>query len=447
MFPLKKKKKWKNWSESFLNEPQNILYPKCIEDIQNIVNSCRREGKKIRVIGAGHSFVPIAATEGVLLSLDNLKGIDQINRKKKRVTVWAGTTLKDLGLLLHEQGYAMENLGDINSQTIAGSISTGTHGSGINYGSLSTQITELTVVTADGQILTVSENENNHLFDAARLSLGMLGIIVKVEIQVIDSHQLVSESRRASTDEILPNLHTLTTTNRHFEFFWFPYTRTYQIKTLNSPGAEGVTKLKGKSTFNNMILENGALWALSELSKNQPKMSKSISKIIAWGIPTGKAIGNSFDMYATPRLVKFNEMEYSVPADKMAPVLQDIDYVIRKNKFKVHFPIECRYVQADNLWLSPSYQRDSAYIAIHMYKGMEYEAYFAAVEEVFRHYDGRPHWGKMHTLTAQDFKEMYPRFNDFLHLRKQMDPEDILLNSYLKELFCEDEFYKIPVSK
>jgi len=426
---------WTNWSESFISKPEMILYPKNEEDIHNIIKYCHKNKKKIRVIGAGHSFTPLAVTNNILLSLENFSGIDKIDYENKRVSVWAGTTLLELGKLLYKHGLSMENLGDINVQTIAGAISTGTHGSGINFGNLSTQVTELSIITASGDYLTISETENSHLFNAARLSLGLLGIIIKVEINVISAHQLISVSKRSTINKSFPNLNELIKTNRHFEFFWFPHTETIQIKTLNPATSNPKNNLKGSSTFNDLIIENGALSLVSKLSRMQPKLSRFISKMIALSIPTGHTIGNSFEMYATPRLVKFNEMEYSIPAEHMASAMKDINYVIQKYKFDVHFPIECRYVKGDKLWLSPSYERDAAYIAIHMYKGMAYKHYFAKLEEVFKHYQGRPHWGKEHTLTPIDLQNLFPKYNDFLQVRKQLDPNNLFLNSYLAELF------------
>lgn len=428
-------KQWINWSESFISKPEMILYPKNEQDINNIINYCQKNDKKIRVIGAGHSFTPLAVTNSILLSLEHFSGIDKIDYENKRVSVWAGTTLLELGKLLYEHDLSMENLGDINVQTIAGAISTGTHGSGINFGNLSTQVTELTVITASGDYLTISDTENSHLFNAARLSLGLLGIIIKVKIKVISAHQLISVSKRSTINKSFPILKELTETNRHFEFFWFPHTETIQIKTLNPVLSNFKNNIKGPSTFNDLVIENGALGLVSKLSRMQPKLSKCVSKMIAIGVPTGRTIGNSFEMYATPRLVKFNEMEYSIPAEHMASAIRDINYVIQKYKFDVHFPIECRYVKGDDLWLSPSYERDSAYIAIHMYKGMEYKHFFAKLEEVFRHYQGRPHWGKEHTLTSVDLQNLFPKYNDFLQIRKQLDPNNLFLNHYLAEVF------------
>jgi len=428
------KQTWKNWSEVIWSQPEAIYYPKQTDDIIKVLQHCHVNQQSLRVVGAGHSFTPLVATSEVLLSLDQLTGIETIDHVQQIATVWAGTTLKDLGELLHEQGYAMENLGDINAQSIAGAISTGTHGTGVTFGSLSTQVTQLTVMTASGDIIEVSESSNSSYFHAMQLSLGMLGIIIKVHLRVIPSHQLVSESYRASISDCLHNIDEWKEINRHFEFFLFPHTETVQIKQLNSLADQLVAEKK-PNNFKDIVIENGLFWLLSELCRLKPKLSKYASALAAKAIPTGKEIGFSHAIYATPRHVKFNEMEYSVKAEHMEAVIKDIQYVLLKRKFTVHFPIECRYVQQDDIWLSPSYQRESAYIAVHMYKGMKFKEYFDAMEEVFQHYDGRPHWGKMHTMRTEHIRAAYPRLDDFLQVRNELDPNGLFLNDYVRQLF------------
>src|SRR5690625_4963840 len=389
----------------------------------------------MRIIVSGHSFTPLVVTNGILVSLQHLSGIEKVDYEKKRVTIWGGTTLTDLGKSLHKHGLTMEKLGDINLQTIAGAVSTGTHGSGIDFGNLSTQITELTLITPQGKKLVISAKENSHLFEAARLSLGLLGVITKVEIKVIKAHKLISISKRSTMNQVLPKLTSLKKSNQNLEFYCYPQTQTIQIKTLNPQREINQQRLKGPSKFNDFFMENGALGLVSEMSRIQPKLSKFASKMIARGVHTGTTVGQSYQMYATPRLVKFNEMEYSIPAEHMASALEDINDVIQRNDFNIHFPIECRYVKADNLWLSPSYKRDTAYIAVHMYKGMVFQPVFQAIEEVFKKYEGRPHWGKLHTLKKDALQKVYPKFNHFLELRKQFDSKNILLNHYLENLF------------
>lgn len=434
MFSIKKETTWKNWAETVLSEPEAIKYPTSIQDIQNILESCLQYGKKTRVVGAGHSFTPLAATGDILISTDRMYGIEAIDGVRDLVTVWAGTSLNSLGKLLHECGYAMENLGDINEQTIAGAISTGTHGTGSDFGSLSTQVAMLTIITPEGEVMEVSQTQNPAYFNATRLSLGLLGIIVKVQLKIVKQHQLVKKSYSVTLDKLLPQLETLRSDNRHFEFYWFPHTETVQVKTVNR--VENDYPIANKNnTLSSIVVENGALWALSEIYRLQPKLAKTISKACSLGIPNGTKIGHSHDIFVTQRLVKFREMEYCVPQENMASVLNDIRYVIEKKNIRVHFPIECRYVKSDDIWLSPSYKRASAYIAIHMYKGMPFQDYFSDLEEIFAYYGGRPHWGKMHSLSNERLADIYPKWEDFLQVRKELDPNGIMLNPYLSELF------------
>lgn len=437
MFSIKQKPKvkWKNWSEIVLSYPEAIHYPTSLEDVIQIIHVCQAKQKGLRVVGAGHSFTPLVATTDLLISLDHLTGIDSVDEKNNRITLWAGTSIKEACILLHEAGYAMENMGDINVQSIAGAISTGTHGTGIDFGSVSTQVTALTIVTPTGNVMEISETENADYFQAARLSLGMLGIIVKVELQTIPSHTLIGESYRMPLDHCLMQLEELKKSNRHFEFFWFPHTELVQVKQMNTVEDNKKTSKK-RSAFNDIVVENGMFWLLSTMCRIKPKFSKLVSNISARNVPIGTEVDHSYLVYATHRLVKFNEMEYSFPANKMSIVLRDIKYLLEKNNLHVHFPIECRYVKGDDIWLSPSYQQDSAYIAVHMYKGMDFQAYFKAIEKIFQHHGGRPHWGKIHTMNKDKLLQSYPKLNDFLHVREQFDPHGMLLNSYLRELFA-----------
>lgn len=426
---------WKNWAGTVMSKPESFELPQTLQDVKKLVDHCRAAGKKMRVVGAGHSFTPLVATSEVLVSMEHLTGLDSIDHDQNRVTFWAGTSLKDVGNLLDKQGYAMENLGDINVQSIAGAIGTGTHGTGITYGSISTQVASITLITSTGELLTISREEHETYFDAVRLSLGMLGVIVKVQLQVIPRHRLTSETYKIAFPEILKQLHPLRQQNQHFEFFWFPYTNKVQAKRINRAESETASTKKQGNNFNQLVVENGLLWVLSQLCRMQPKWSKAASELSALGIPSATETGDSHHLYATPRLVRFYEMEYSVPADRMGLVLTDIQHVLEKHRFHVHFPIECRYVKEDNIWLSPSYHRDSAYIAVHMFKGMEFQPYFSAMEEIFQHYNGRPHWGKMHTLTTEKLERVYPKFHEFLRIREELDPQQMFTNAYLRRLF------------
>jgi FAD-linked oxidoreductase len=396
-----------------------------------------REGRHVRVVGDGHSFTPLAQTDDVLISLDRMQGVIAIDAEQGTARVQAGTRLRMLGDQLLKRGLAQENLGDIDVQSIAGAISTGTHGTGARFGSIATQVVGLTLVTASGEVIQCSETERPDIFKAAQVSLGALGVIAEVTLRVVPAKRLRFVSRRERVDDVLANLERYKQENSHFEFFWMPYTPWAQVKFLNeTDDPPSKTNLVG--TLNKIVLENGLYWVLSETARIARPTTRTISRVSAMGIATVSETDYSHRLFATPRAVKFQEMEYNIPAADFLAVLAEIRAVMKREKFNVHFPIECRFVQSDDIWLSPAYQRESAYIAIHMYKGMPYERYFRAIEPIYQPYGGRPHWGKMHTLDAATLATRYPHWDDFRRVRTALDPNGVILNDYLRKLLDAD---------
>jgi FAD-linked oxidoreductase len=427
---------WRNWSGSVTSRPTAIRYPATLDEIVAIVQECRAANRRLRMVGAGHSFTPLVATDEMLVSLDRYAGLESIDRENNTATVKAGTRIKQLGELLFQQGLAQENLGDIDVQTIAGAISTGTHGTGIQFGSISTQVSALNLVTGDGQLIECSETHNRELFKAAQVSLGALGIIVSVTLRLLPTYQLRIEIRKKTLSDCLQNLDTYKRDNRHFEFHWIPYTDVVQAKFANTtdeaPRAKSIWR-----TFNEYAIENGALWLFSAFNRQFPSASESVCRMMANFISDTEDVSAAHQVFASVRLVKFQEMEYNLPVEHFKDAIQEIDATIRRERFQVHFPIECRFVRQDDIYLSPASERESCYIAVHMFKGMPYQAYFAAMEAIFRKYNGRPHWGKMHTRTAAELSQLYPHWNEFQAARQQLDPQRILTSPYIKTVLGE----------
>ncbi len=430
--------RWRNWSGSVVCAPREVIAPDSIAELARTVGERGRAGRRMRVVGSGHSFTPLVQTDDTLLRLDNLRGVTSFDAERGLVTVLGGTPLKQLGDALLERGVAQENLGDIDVQTITGAIGTGTHGTGVRFGSLSTQVAGLTLVTASGDVVEVTPESDPNLFKAAQVSLGALGVIASVTLRVVPAKRLRYQTRRERLDSLITHLEEYKRENSHFEFFWFPYTKWAQAKFTNETNAQP-TSANLWTEFNRVVLENGVFWGLSELSRLAPSLSPAVCKASAWGIAATTAVDFSHRLYATPRAVRFQEMEYNIPAQQFASALAEIEAVISRERFAVNFPVECRFVRGDDIWLSPAYQRDSAYIAVHVYQGMPYEPYFHAIEEIFQRYDGRPHWGKLHTLTAAALATRYPRWRDFLRVRAALDPQGVFLNDYLRRLFGIDE--------
>ncbi len=426
--------RWSNWSGSVQCTPRQFVMPRDIDELARIVGEYGRDGRHVRVVGSGHSFTPLVQSDDILMSLEQMQGIETIDTARGTATMLGGTWLKDIGEVLLKHGLAQENLGDIDVQSIAGAISTGTHGTGVNFGSLSTQVAALTLVTASGEILECSPERNPDIFKAAQVSLGALGIIAKVTLRVVPARRLHYRASQKKLSDCLANLEQYKQENRHFEFFWFPYTDSVQAKFLNETDAPASTGgLWG--TFNKIVLENGVYWLLCEASRLVPSLCKTVCTISGESIANVDEIDYSHRLFSTPRMVRFQEMEYNIPEEHARTVITEIRECIDKHQFAVNFPVEVRFVHADDIWLSPAYQRASCYIAVHMFRGMPYQSYFQHIEEIFKRYQGRPHWGKMHTRSAAELAELYPRWHDFRRVRAALDPQGIFLNDYLRTLF------------
>ena len=438
--------RWRNWSGSVRSSTRALVKPRDLDELAQLAGEWGRTGRQVRTVGDGHSFTPLVQTDDVLLSLDHLQGIESVDAERGTVRVWAGTRLKRLGDDLLARGLAQENLGDIDVQSLAGAISTGTHGTGVRFGSLSTQVAGLTLVTASGEVLECSEQQHPDIFKAAQVSLGALGIIAAVTLRVVPAQRLHFVSRRERLDDVLANLERYKAENSHFEFFWLPYTPWAQVKLLNetdAPPSPG--NIWG--TLNKLLLENGLYWVLSEGCRFVPPITRTVSRVSAAAIATVTETDYSHRLYATPRMVRFQEMEYNIPAADFPAVLGEIRERLRRERFNVHFPVECRFVRGDNIWLSPASGRDSAYIAVHMYQGMPYERYFRAIEPIYQPYGGRPHWGKMHTLDAATLATRYPHWHDFRRVRAALDSAGVFLNDYLRRLLDADAPVPAPATQ
>lgn len=425
----------KNWAGNIVFNPSTIAYPTTEEEIQKVVLKAVNDRKKVRIIGTGHSFTAVCATDDVLVSLDNYQGLISVDKNLVRATVKGGTKLNLLGELLFKEGMAMENLGDIDVQSIAGTISTGTHGTGTAFGTISTQVIALKFINGKGEIVECSETNNRALFKAAQVSLGTFGIITELTLQCVPAYKLALQNKKEQLSEVLNTLAERNAINRNFEYYWMPYTKTAWTKTSNIVEADEPDKINFFNYWSEYVLENYAFKLLCEFATLFPSKNETVSKITADTITDVRKVYYSHKIYATQRMVKFREMEYNVPAEAYQDVWKDVMKVVNSKKFTIHFPIENRWVKGDDILMSPAYQRDSAYIACHVYSKKDCLPYFAALEEVFRAYGGRPHWGKMNTLKPQDIADLYPQFDVFMKYRQEQDPDNVFVSPYLAELF------------
>ena len=422
-----------NWSGSVVFHPKEILYPTTEQEIIDIVHRALNNKKKIRIVGSAHSFTRLVETDNTLLSLDNYNGIIHVDKDKKLITVKAGTKIKAFGEMAFGYGFAQENLGDIDAQSLAGSISTGTHGTGLNFGNISSQLYAIKFINGKGETVYCSEDENKELLKAAQVSLGSLGIITELTFKVQEAYKLSFVSKNENIQDVFAQLDKHNIENRNFEFYWFPYTDVAQTKYSNISQEEAVENKLGLWYDN--LMENHLFNAISYPTRYIPSLSKYVAKISGALAGTSSKVNWSHRVYALPRTVLFNEMEYCVPIESFSAVKKELIRVFNQKKFHVHVPTENRFVKADDIMISASYKLTSAYISFHVYKGKAYQEYFKTMEEICSHYEGRPHWGKMHNKEAKDFANMYERWNDFLEIRKVHDPENIFVSEYTKKLF------------
>jgi FAD-linked oxidoreductase len=425
---------WKNWSGYVECPGTPVRTPDDVAQLAQLLADAARDGTPVRVAGAGHSFSPLVASDGVIVSLDRMQGIVDVDALRNVARVQAGTRLYALGGALAQRGLAMENLGDINVQSIAGATSTGTHGTGLGFGNLATQIAALRFVAADGREVVASPDENPELLAGGRIALGALGVLSEISLRLVPAFRLKLERGRMDLEDCLAQADALVAANRSFEFYWLPHTETVLTKKWNVTDSP-VDEMGFGRWVSDVLLENTAFGALCKLGRAMPSWCPSLSRLCASMISHSEQVDASWSMLSTVRQVRFNEMEWSVPAERGADALREIKALIARREFPLMFPLEYRWVKGDDIWLSPDFGRDSVHISVHQFVGMPFERYFDAVQAICLNHGGRPHWGKVHALQAPQLSRLYPRWDDFLALRETMDPQGRFLTPYLRGLF------------
>ena len=425
---------WRNWAGNQKANPVSIVVPRSVGELAALVASASGQGQKVKAVGSGHSFTSAAATNGRMIRLENLSGILHIDHASCQVTVGAGTRLSDLNMLLHAEGLALANLGDIAYQTVAGAISTSTHGTGKALTGLAGQVVAMKLINGQGEIIECSKSLNPHIFDVARVSVGALGIITEYTLQAVPSFRLRALEQPMRLDDVLENAHDLASAHDHFEFFWIPHTKWALTKRNNRTEDELQPLPRVKGWIEKTFMENYAFGALCRVGRARP----SLIPRLATALPSSGSreyVDQSFKIFASPRIVRFYEMEHALPVEALVPALKEIRAMVDRKGYLLNFPVEVRFTKGDDVPLSTAFGRDSAYIAVHVYKGMECEPFFRDVEDILRAYDARPHWGKMHYREAEELSKLYPRWDEFIALRNQLDPQRTFSNAYSDTVF------------
>ena len=425
---------WTNWAGNQSIKPKWINEPASESDVADIVARAAKSSRTVKAVGAGHSFTSTALTSGHLINMGHLNKIVHVDRENSQVTVEAGIHISELNEQLFELGYAMPNLGDIAYQTISGAISTSTHGTGSRLTGIAGQVASMRLVNGLGEIVDISPQDNPELLNVARVGVGALGIVTQVTLNVVPAFRLRAVEGAQKLDALIENLDELVDSNEHFEFFWIPHTRWALTKRNNRTTDPVHIPSRAKQWYSKTFLENYAFGAVCALGRLKPTLIPRLATALPSSGQT-EIVNESFRIFASERIVKFVEMEYAIPRQYCGEALQRIRSMVDAKGHLISFPVEVRFTAKDDIALSTASGRDSAYIAVHMYKGMAYEPYFRDVADIMSDYEGRPHWGKMHFLNNNDLSKLYPRWNEFITARETLDPSRTFSNAYTEQVF------------
>ncbi|HET6967213.1 MAG TPA: D-arabinono-1,4-lactone oxidase [Ornithinibacter sp.] len=427
---------WHNWSGTVVAHPAEVRRVATVEGVVDAVRTAARRGLGVRVAGSGHSFTPLVATDGLLLHVDGLTGVVSVDAPRSRVRVRAGTPLHLLNPALQEVGLALPNLGDIDRQTISGAVATGTHGTGTRLQGIAAAVCGLTLVLADGSTLECSSEVEPEVFQAARVGLGALGVVTELELQCVPAFRLHAKESAAALRQLLPRLQAEADAHDHLDLLWFPHTDRVCVKRNDRVGPDaGPPPLAvWRHRLEDDLLSNRLFEAINRVGAFRPSLVPTMNRVGSRVLGTREFADDSWKVFCSPREVRFVESEYAVPRAAVEAVLVELRAWFERTRAPVTFPVEVRFVGADDVWLSTAYERENAYVAVHQYHRMDPRPLFAAFEAIVAEHAGRPHWGKVHTLGADRLRELYPRFDDVLAVRDRLDPGRLFTNDHVRHV-------------
>ncbi len=425
---------WRNWAGDQQCSPAAIERPGSREELAGIVRRAAERGQSVRAVGSGHSFTEIALTDGVAVDLGRLDRVLSVDRPAGLVKVEGGIVLAALNRRLDALGLAFENLGDIDRQTLAGSISTGTHGTGARFRSVSAQVESIDLVLADGSSLEISDASDPAALAAARIGLGALGLIYAVTIRTVPAYTLNRTDVPRALDDTLAALDDLNEASDHFEFYVFPHTRTALCRESRRTDEAPRPRPRAVVYAQEVMLENWGGQVIALAGRHLPSQAPRLARLAASGVGRSTKVDASYRVFASERRIRFTEMEYGIPREHAAEAVRRVLHVAGRPEHRVAYPIEVRFAAGDDLALSSSHARDTCYVAVHQDRKLDWRPYFGEVERIMDTYGGRPHWGKRHFQTAETLAPRYPRWSEFQALRAKLDPEGLFANEYVRRV-------------
>lgn len=428
--PTTSRKRWTNWAGNQACVPARVERPTTEDELAEVVRHAHERGERVKAVGSGHSFTDCAVTDGVLVDLSHYEKVVAWDPSRGHITVQAGLTLRKLNRSLAVRDVALTNLGDIAYQTVSGAISTATHGTGRRFGNLATQVVGLRLVTGDGSVVACSADEEPELFHAARVGVGALGLISTITFQTVPAFRLHAVEQPERLDEVMSRWDTFVDEADHTELFWVPGTG-WAITKRNERTDGPPRPLTRMQWLQAKAVNDNLVFGLSlRAERLRPGLGRTVRRRLTSGPSRLELTDESHKVFASPRWVRFLEMEVAVPLEAVPEVLERVRRLVDGLGQPVGFPVEVRSVAADDIPLSPAYGRETGYLAVHVPKGAAHLAYFQGVQRIADDYDGRPHWGKVHFHTAETLAPRYPEWEVAQAARRRLDPDGTFANAY-----------------
>jgi L-gulono-1,4-lactone dehydrogenase len=425
---------WCNWTGDQTCSPAAFVRPRNVDEVVAAIERARSNNWTVRVVGAGHSFTDGVLTDGLLMSLDRMNRVLDVDRERRLVRVEGGISLHDLNEELASHGLALENLGDVDVQSIAGATATATHGTGARYRNLSANVESIEMVLSDGTRIEVSKDNDPDTWRAARVSLGALGVITAMTIRAMPAFTLRGVDATSPLEEVFTNLEDLVASNEHFEFYAFPHSPIAMTRTNNRVEEPPRPRSRASAWLHDILLVNHMFNLVCRTGRRFPSMIPRLNRMSARLSGGNERVDHSYRIFASPRLVRFTETEYAIPRAHVVEAVRAALTVVEQEGYDVPFPFEARFVAPDDAFLSPPYGRDTAYIAVHQFEKMEWEPFFRSVQSIMDEFEGRPHWGKRHFQTAETLAPRYPEWDRFQAVRARLDPDGIFANEHVQRV-------------
>lgn len=435
------KNKWSTWSKQYSSTTHQVLTPRSIVDVQKTVADASAAGKKLKVVGYSRSSSAIAQPTDAMMRLDFLTGLIDIDRTNLTATFLAGTSVRDANAALAHYNLAFENLGRLDEQSLAGAVSTGTHGTGLNYGIFATQVKALKLVTAQGDLLTCSTTENPEIFRAALVGLGALGILVEITFKIVPMFRLHAAERGHAYKKIVPSFTERSQGADHYEFSWMPGSKEVRTRRLTrlqllpdgfEPHFARLSRARRRG--GDSVLNNGIFEPMLMLGAKIPATQKTLNVLATWGKGNRRYADLAPEVFTINRRVRQKSMEYAFPLERIPAVLAELQSSLGDMRDSIAFPLVVCSSASDNIPLSPAYGRETGYVLVREYWRAPYQEEFAFIENIFKTHAGRPLWGQLHTHTSSTLSDLYPEFTHFTSLREELDPAGTLLNPYLERV-------------